>query len=93
VPPKIHLFLWLLSHNKLVTIDNLNRKGFNKPSQCKFCDEHDSITHLFFEYVVAKAVWCYVNDFLDMDVGVDYIPMASKWLSRDKFYVVNTSQL
>jgi hypothetical protein len=22
VPPKIHLFLWLLSHNKLATVDN-----------------------------------------------------------------------
>jgi hypothetical protein len=31
VPPKIHLFLWLLSHNKLATIANLNRKGLAKP--------------------------------------------------------------
>jgi hypothetical protein len=31
VPPKIHFFLWLLSHNKLATIDNLNKRGMSKP--------------------------------------------------------------
>jgi hypothetical protein len=30
IPPKIQLFLWLLSHNKLATVDNLNRKGMHK---------------------------------------------------------------
>jgi hypothetical protein len=25
VPPKVQLFLWLLSHNKLATVDNLNK--------------------------------------------------------------------
>jgi hypothetical protein len=90
VPPKIHLFLWLLSHNKLATVDNLNRKGLSKPIQCKFCDEHESISHSFFECVVVKAVWYYVNDFLNMTVGADYISIASKWLSRDKYYVANT---
>jgi hypothetical protein len=37
VPPKIQFFLWLLSHNKLATFDNLNRKGTSKPEQCYFC--------------------------------------------------------
>jgi hypothetical protein len=82
--------LWLLSHNKLATTDNLNKKGFNKPSQCKFCNEHESITHLFFECVVAKTVWCYAKEFLGMNIGVDYILVASKWLSNDKFYIANT---
>jgi hypothetical protein len=48
VPPKIHLFLWLLSHNKLATVDNLNKKGLDKPVQCSFCNEKESINHLFF---------------------------------------------
>jgi hypothetical protein len=56
VPPKIQLFLWLLSHNKLATVDNLNRKGFSKPAQCCFCMENESVSHLFFECAVARAV-------------------------------------
>jgi hypothetical protein len=58
VPPKIQLFLWLMSNNKLATVDNLNKKGMNKPSYCRFCDE-ESIRHLFFEFVVARRIWDY----------------------------------
>jgi hypothetical protein len=34
VPPKIQLFLWWLSYNKLATVDNLNKRGIQKPVQC-----------------------------------------------------------
>jgi hypothetical protein len=30
VPPKVQMFLWLLSHNKLATIDNLRKRGIDK---------------------------------------------------------------
>jgi hypothetical protein len=56
VPPRIQLFLWLLAHNKLATVDNLNKKGLDKPVQCCFCAEKESIFHLFFECGVAKAI-------------------------------------
>jgi hypothetical protein len=45
---------------------------------------------LFFERVVDKAVWDYANEFLGTNIGSDYISVASKWMSRDKFYVANT---
>jgi hypothetical protein len=62
VPPKIHMFLWLLSHNKLATVDNLNKKGLDKPKLCQLCDEEESISHLFFECVV--SVWSCVSEYL-----------------------------
>jgi hypothetical protein len=89
LPPKVQLFLWLLSHKKLATVDNLNKKGLSKPSSCKFCDEEESISHLFFECVVAKAVWSYASQFLGFHIAGDYISVASKWLSKGKIYVVN----
>jgi hypothetical protein len=46
VPPKIQLFLWLLSHNKLATVDNLNKKEMSKPTQCCFCAENESIARV-----------------------------------------------
>jgi hypothetical protein len=66
VPPKIQLFLWLLAHNKLATVDNLNRRGMSKPRQCRFCMEEKSIAHLFFGSVVARNVWPYAYDFLGL---------------------------
>jgi hypothetical protein len=66
VPPRIHLFYWLLSHNKLATVDNLNlnKKGLNKPVQCSFCNEEETINHLFFECVVARAIWSMISEVL-----------------------------
>jgi hypothetical protein len=34
MPPKVHVFLWLLSNNKLMTVDNLGRRGVSKPPEC-----------------------------------------------------------
>jgi hypothetical protein len=89
VSPKIHLFLWLLSHNKLATVDNLNKKGMSKPTHCCFCAEEESIGHLFFECVVAREIWRYVCDFLGIDIGQDYLSVVARWLQKKKCYVVN----
>jgi hypothetical protein len=67
--PEIHLFLCLLAHNKLATIDNLNKKGLDKPVQCCFCSE-ESIKHLFFECVVAKTIWKMMSGLLGCELGV-----------------------
>jgi hypothetical protein len=78
VPPKIQLFLWLLSHNKLATVDNLNKKGMNKPVQWCFCEENESIHHLFFEYAMTRVVWEYVSEIVGCCLGEDYLSVATK---------------
>jgi hypothetical protein len=83
-PPKIQLFLWLLSHNRLATVDNLNKKGLNK--QCCFYNENETNVHLCLECVIAKVIWKYVKEFIGSDIGIEFITVASKWLNKDKFY-------
>jgi hypothetical protein len=89
VPPKIQMFLWLLSHNKLATVDNLNKKGMEKHDLCVFCCEKESVKHLFFECAVARLLWGYVSEFFELRLGVDYISIASKWLNEKKWGTVN----
>jgi hypothetical protein len=89
VPQKIQLFLWLLSHNKLATVDNLNRKVMSKSEQCCFYSENESIRHLFFECVVARVMWSYTSAFLGWEVGVDYFSVASKWIHKVKICYAN----
>jgi hypothetical protein len=60
-----------------------------KHEQCMFCAEKESTDHMFFECGIAWVVWSYANEFLDMSLGTDYIFVASKWLSKKKFEVVN----
>jgi hypothetical protein len=83
VPPKIQLFLLLVSQNKLATVDNLYQKGMGKPTQCCLCDENESIRHLFFKCTVVTVIWCFVREYIGLDVGNDYISVASKWMQKE----------
>jgi hypothetical protein len=51
VPPRVHFFLWLLSKNKLLARDNLDKRRKLEDRTCLFCEE---VHHLFFCCVVAK---------------------------------------
>lgn len=75
-PPRVHMFLWLLSHNKLMTKDNLLKRGIEKPPECVFCFEHETVHHLCFGCVVAKRIWKTVSDFFNLDLGKDYFSVA-----------------
>jgi hypothetical protein len=54
VPPRVHFFLWLLSHNILLTKDNLMKRMKIADCSCLFCCEEESVRHLFFECVVIR---------------------------------------
>ena len=60
-PPKIHFFLWLLSHNKILTRDNLTKRRPVEDKTCVFCSENESVHHLFFDCVVAKQMWTLIS--------------------------------
>jgi hypothetical protein len=40
IPPRVHIFLWLLSHNKIMTRDNLCKLQLHKPEHRLFCSEN-----------------------------------------------------
>jgi len=89
VPPKIHVFLWLLSNNKLMTVDNLAERGIHKPLDCKFCSEKESVHHLFFDCIVARQLWACLSDFNGSVIN-SYFDMASKWIAPKKYKSTNT---
>ena len=57
VPPKIHFFLWLVTHNKLLTRDNLAKRQHLDDLTCLFCNKNETVEHLFFDCVIAKTMW------------------------------------
>jgi hypothetical protein len=70
-------------------VDNLNEKEMSKPTQCCFCNDNESISHLFFECAIIKVVWGFVGEYLGFDLGSNYISVASKWLQKEIFDFVN----
>jgi hypothetical protein len=57
IPLKIKVFLWLLYREALLTKDNLVKRNWHGNELCSFCNNHESIQHLFFECVLAKYIW------------------------------------
>jgi hypothetical protein len=56
VPPRLHVFLWLLANNKLLTRDNLVKRQNVPDLNYGFCFENETCEHLFFDCVVAKVL-------------------------------------
>jgi hypothetical protein len=51
VPPRLHVFLWLLANNKPLSRDNLVKRQNVPDLTCLFCSKNETCEHLFFECV------------------------------------------
>jgi hypothetical protein len=61
IPLRIKLFSWLLFENKILTWDNLSKRGFCGPSRCVLCgEEEESINHLMVYCSFSKDVWEFI---------------------------------
>jgi hypothetical protein len=89
IPPRIHVFWWLLSNNKLLTRDNLSKHRKVDDKSCLFCNEHEIVHHLFFDCVVAKVIWGCISDVFDKDIGTAFQSVARWWISENKNSVLN----
>ena len=90
IPPRVQVFLWLLSHNKLMTKDNLAKRGIEKPLDCVYCIDKETIAHLFFGCVVAKQIWRQVSILLSIYLGSDYLSIARFWPANKKHTMLNS---
>jgi hypothetical protein len=88
IPPRVQIFLWLLSQNKIMTRDNLRHRGIQKSLFCELCSELESVKHLLFDRLVSRLLWAVVQEIFDIEI-VDYLSLASKWLCNKKFEQFN----
>jgi hypothetical protein len=89
VPPHVHFFLCLLSKNKLLTRDNLEKRRRVDDKTCMFCSEAESIHNLFFECIIASQVWLSVSEVVGFEIGTDFEYVAKRWICNKKFGLVN----
>lgn len=60
ITAKIKIFLWLVSNDAILTKENLRKRNWNGDPRCAFCDDIETISHLFFSCPVAKVIWSIV---------------------------------
>jgi hypothetical protein len=53
--------------NRVLTRDNLRKKGWKGSILCEFCDNLESRNHLFFDCTLSRGVWNVVGVALNLD--------------------------
>jgi hypothetical protein len=89
VPSHLHIFLWLLTKNKVLTRDNLAKRKKLDDMSCLFCTESESVSHLFFYCCVARVVWEHISEVCGKNLGTDFESVANMWLHDNKFKTFN----
>jgi len=77
LPYKIKIFLWLIEQGAILTKDNMVRRRWPGNPSCCFCDNLESINHLFFSCPTAKVIWSIVAK----SIGATNVPnsVAQFW--------------
>lgn len=58
VPPRIIVFAWLMCLNRLLTIDNLKKRGWELVNRCEMCKrESETVRHLFNSCQTTLAIY------------------------------------
>jgi len=56
--PKITLFLWLVAHSRILTWDNLSKRGFVGPSMCLLCGKaQETMEHFLNSCHYTAQLW------------------------------------
>ena len=61
VPLRIKIFMWFVHKGVFLTKDNLTKRNWVGNTGCCFCDQNESIKHLFLECPLAKLLWRSIN--------------------------------
>jgi hypothetical protein len=89
-PLKLKLFTWLLTENKILVWDILQRRGWSGPNRCILCKEDSETSHhLFVSCLFFQQVWHHVTTSLKLSeqwLGPSTFSCFSSWCSRHQIY-------
>jgi hypothetical protein len=83
--PKCRFFAWALLHNKILTSDNLLKRGWACNHNCSLCNlSLETATHLCKDCTFAEEVWSMILSWADMRflVGISKTGTLHEWWLR-----------
>jgi hypothetical protein len=81
VPLKIRIFMWFLHRKVLLTKDNLAKQKWLGCKKCAFCDQDESIEHLFIRCTFARLLWRVVHFTFNIPPPTNIKNLFGNWLN------------
>ena len=86
LPLKVELFVWIMLKQRILTWENLNKRGFSGTSRCILCGiSEETMFHLFVECGFIKDIWQTISKDLNLVSPWEGFQMEDcfqKWLKK-----------
>jgi hypothetical protein len=79
---KIKIFLWLLYREAMLTKDNLVKRNWHSNERCCFCNNFETVQHLFFYCALAKFTWRVIDLFFGLGAPNNIRNMFGAWVQN-----------
>jgi zinc-binding in reverse transcriptase len=63
IPLKIKIFMWLVRRKRILTKDQLLKRGWQGDLSCIFCGQLETIDHLLVNCSIARVIWEWIASF------------------------------
>jgi hypothetical protein len=80
VPLKIRIFMWFLHRKVILTKDNLARRNWHGSLKCCFCNQDETIEHLFISCPLVKIMWRIIHIALNITPPNNITHLFGDWL-------------
>ena len=78
VPTKVGFFAWEASWGKVLTQDQLKRRGWNLANRCPLCcDEEETINHILIHCSKAKVLWDLLFSLFGVKIGSSHFRLET----------------
>jgi hypothetical protein len=84
IPLKIKIFMWFLNSKVLLTKDNLAKRKWKGCQKCCFCNESETIHHLFLTCPFARIIWRIIFCTFNIPPPANITNMFGNWLNGVK---------
>jgi hypothetical protein len=82
VPLKIRVFLRLLCREAILTKDNLVKRNWNGNVMCSFCNNLETVQHLFFDCTLARFLWGVIQLTFDLPKPHNITHVYGGWVQN-----------
>lgn len=80
VPLKIKIFMWFVHRAVILTKDNLAKQRWQGSEQCFFCDQEETVQHLFIGCPLATLLWRMIHVAFKLPPPASVANMFGNWL-------------